>query len=43
MVQWTKSSVDQEIVNLTQLYITYEKSGRLHLAEPGLAADCQAD
>ena len=33
-----ESSADQKYVNWTQLYITCEKSGSLHLAEPGLTA-----
>ena len=38
-----KSSADQEIRNLTRLYITCEKSGGLHLVEPGLTAGSPAD
>ena len=33
-----ESSADHEIVYLTQLYITCEKSGGLHLVELGLMA-----
>ena len=32
----------REICNPTQLYITYEKSGGLHLVEPGLTAGWHA-
>ena len=39
MVQWTNL---QEILNLTQLYITCEKSGSLHLAELGLMVGGEA-
>ena len=35
-----ESSADHEIVYPTQLYITCEKSGGLHLVEPGLMAVC---
>ena len=38
MVQWTNLQRIEKFVNQTQLYITWEKSGRLHLMEPGLAA-----
>ena len=37
-----RSSVDQKFVNRTRLYATCEKSGGLHLAEPGLTAAWQA-
>ena len=37
-----ESSVDRKFVNGTRLYITCEKSGGLHLAEPGLMAGWQA-
>ena len=37
-----ESSVDQEFVNPTRLYITCEKSGGLHLTELGLTAGRQA-
>ena len=33
-----ESSADQKFVNRMRLYITCEKSGSLHLAEPGLTA-----
>ena len=33
-----KSSVDQKIRKWTRLFITCEKSGGLHLAEPSLTA-----
>ena len=33
-----ESSVDQKFVNRTQLYITCEKTGGLHLVKPGLTA-----
>ena len=42
-----ESSADRKFVNWTRLYITCEKSGGLHLAEPGLTAGwlavCPAD
>ena len=31
-----ESSADRKIVKLTRLYVICEKSGGLHLAEPGL-------
>ena len=33
-----RSSADRKFVNQTRLYATCEKSGGLHLAEPGLTA-----
>ena len=41
MVQWTNLR-QIEFVNRMQLYATCEKSGGLHLAEPGLTAGRQA-
>ena len=38
-----ESSADRKFINGTQLYITCEKSGGLHLAEPGLTAGRPAD
>ena len=38
MAQWTNLQWTKRFVNLTRLYITCEKSGGLHLAEPGLTA-----
>ena len=38
MAQWTNLQQIEKFVNPTQLYITYGKSGWLHLAEPGLMA-----
>ena len=38
-----ESSAAKKFVNWTQLYITCEKSGGLHLAEPGLMAGWLAD
>ena len=35
MVQWMDLQRIGKFVNLTWLYITHEKSGGLHLAEPG--------
>ena len=37
-----ESSTDQAFVNRTQLYITCEKSGGLHLVELGLIVGRQA-
>ena len=37
-----ESLVDRKFVNGTRLYITCEKSGGLHLAEPSLMAGRQA-
>ena len=37
-----ESSADGKFVNGTRLYITCEKSGGLHLAEPGHTAGWQA-
>ena len=42
MAQWTDLQQIEKIVNRMQLYATCEKSGGLHLAEPGLAAGWQA-
>ena len=36
MAQWAKFQRIKKLVNPTRLYITYGKSGGLHLAEPGL-------
>ena len=38
MAQWTNLQRIEKFVNGTRLYITCEKSGGLHLAEPGLTA-----
>ena len=38
MVQWTNLQWIGKFVNPTGLYITCEKSGGLHLTEPGLTA-----
>ena len=42
MAQWMNLQQIEKFVNGTQLYITSEKSGGLHLAEPGLMAGWQA-
>ena len=39
MAQWTNLQEIKKFVNPMKLYITYGKSGGLHLAEPGLTAD----
>ena len=38
MAQWTNLQRTKKFVNPMRLYITCEKSGGLHLAEPGLTA-----
>ena len=38
MAQWMNLQQIKNFVNGTRLYITCEKSGGLHLAEPGLTA-----
>ena len=38
MAQWTDLQRIEKFVNGTRLYIICEKSGGLHLAEPGLMA-----
>ena len=38
MVQWMDLQQIEKSVNHTRLYTTCEKSGGLHLAEPGLTA-----
>ena len=38
MVQWMNLQRIEKFVNPMRLYITYEKFGGLHLAEPGLTA-----
>ena len=38
MVQWTDPQQIEKFVNRTSLYTTCEKSGGLHLAEPGFIA-----
>ena len=43
MAQWMNFQRIEKFVNGTQLYITCEKSGGLHLAEPGLMAGWLAD
>ena len=42
MAQWPKFQRIKKFINPTRLYITYGKSGGLHLAEPGLTAGRQA-
>ena len=42
MVQWTNLQRIKRFVSLMRLYISREKSGGLHLAEPGLTAGKQA-
>ena len=42
MAQWAKFQQIKKFVNPTQLYITYGKSGDLHLVELGLMAGRQA-
>ena len=39
MVQWTDLKRIKKFVNQMRLYVTCEKSGGLHLVEPGLTAD----
>ena len=43
MAQWMNLQRMEKFVNGMQLYITCEKSGCLHLAEPGLTAGWLAD
>ena len=43
MVQWTNLLWIEKFVTRMQLYMICEKSGGLHLAEPGLTAGRQAD
>ena len=43
MAQWMNLQRIEKFVNGTRLYITCEKSGGLHLAEPGLTAGWLAD
>ena len=47
MAQWANLQQIEKFVNRMRLYITCEKSGGLHLAEPGLTAGwpsvCLAD
>ena len=43
MAQWTNLQRTEIFVNAKQMYITCEKSGGLHIAEPGLMAGSQAD
>ena len=43
MAQWMNLQQIENFVNGTRLYITCEKSGGLHLAEPGLTAGRLAD
>ena len=43
MAQWMNLQQIEKFVNETRLYITCEKSGGLHLAEPGLTAGWLAD
>ena len=42
MAQWMNLQRIENFVNGTRQYITCEKSGGLHLAEPGLTAGWQA-
>ena len=42
MAQWMNLQWIENFVNGTRLYTTCEKSGGLHLAEPGLTAGWQA-
>ena len=42
MVQWTNLQRTKKFVNSMKLYRTCEKSGGLHVAEPGLMAGRQA-
>ena len=43
MAEWMNLQQIKKLVNGTRLYITCEKSGGLHLAEPGLTAGWLAD
>ena len=43
MAQWMNLQRIEKIVNQTRLYTNCEKSGGLHLAEPGLMAGWLAD
>ena len=43
MAQWTNLQQIGKFVNLMRLYITSQKFGGLHLAEPGLTAGLLAD
>ena len=43
MAQWMNLQRIEKFVNGTRLYITCEKSGDLHLVEPGLMGDWLAD
>ena len=42
MVQWTNLQWIEIFVNPARLYITSERSGELHIVEPGLTAGRQA-
>ena len=42
MAQWTNLNWNNIFVNLMWLPLLYEKSGAIHLAEPGLMAGRQA-
>ena len=42
MAQWMSLQWIEKFINGTRLYITREKSGGLHLVEPGLMAGRQA-
>ena len=42
MAQWTNLQQIEVFVNPVRLYITSERSGVLHLVEPGLTAGRQA-
>ena len=43
MVQWMNLQLIKKFVNPTRLYITFKKSGGLHLGETGLMAGWLAD
>ena len=42
MAQWTNLQQVEKFVNWMRLYMTCEKSGSLHLVEPGVMAGWQA-
>ena len=43
MVQWSNSHRNNIFINPPPLPLSYEISGDLHLVQPGLTADWQAD
>ena len=43
MVQWANLQQVEKFVNWSRLYMTCEKSGSLHLVEPGVMASRLAD